>query len=239
MIYITAILSLFLGDAIASPTISVDPVRTLPPNWQYTITSLHGSGCPANPDPLYTTRTTYGQNTVDGSEIYYWFVAYPAMRVSLSDGGTAHTWRETELSYREFADNNGEVTAEEYRLRLHKNGTRFSAVYELEEGVTARWEVRYDAGKGKEIVDRLIVPGPFSSVKYATEKSSPAQTKTELAPLPECGRGTIKFRTDLYVEGTKGKRGSVASELYTNEKGVSGYYGAQQGFSYDFEKCGK
>ena len=29
------------------------------------------------------TRLTYGQNTMDGSDIYRWFIAYPSLRVEL------------------------------------------------------------------------------------------------------------------------------------------------------------
>jgi hypothetical protein len=60
-----------------------------------------------------------------------------------------------------------------------------------------------------------------------------------LYKLPKCGKGTIKFRTDLWIEGDKGKKGFVASEHRKDEAGVEQYYGVQQGFSYDWEKCGK
>jgi hypothetical protein len=55
--------------------------------------------------------------------------------------------------------------------------------------------------------------------------------------MHECGTGTIKFRTDLRIVGKEGKKGVVASEKHTTSEGFDGFYGAQQGFSYDFEKC--
>jgi hypothetical protein len=134
--------SLSLATALPAP----DVTRVLPVNWQYRITSLSGPGCPdlgADPTSTYTTRLTYGQNTMDGSEIYYWFVAYPFLRVDLGSGAT-HSWCETELSYTEYADLDGKEESADFRLRVHKNGTRVGAVYELEEGVRARLSTVYD-----------------------------------------------------------------------------------------------
>jgi hypothetical protein len=131
--------------ALALPTSSAasdDPVRILPYNWEFNITSLTGPGCPdfaalqesveTNVD-AYTTRLTFGQNTVDGSEIYYWFIAYPYLRVEL--GGTQETWCETEVLYREFKDGLDTVQGSDYRLRLHKNGTEVSTACPLKYGV--------------------------------------------------------------------------------------------------------
>jgi hypothetical protein len=134
--------SLSLITALPAPDVS----RFLPTNWQYKISSLHGPGCPdfgTDPEAAYTTRLTFGQNTMDGSEIYYWFVAYPFLRVDLSNGAT-HSWCETELSYTEYADLDGKEESADFRLRVHKNGTRVGAVYELEEGVRARLSTVYD-----------------------------------------------------------------------------------------------
>jgi hypothetical protein len=120
------------SHSLALPaTAPTDPVRILPYNWEFNITSLKGPGCPdfaalqksveTNVD-AYTTRLTFGQNTVDGSEIYYWFIAYPYLRVEL--GGAEETWCETEVLYREFKDGMDTVEGDDYRLRLHKNGTK-------------------------------------------------------------------------------------------------------------------
>jgi hypothetical protein len=137
----TLLTSLTLATALPAPGV----LRTLPTNWQYRILSLSGPGCPdlGTPSPTaYTTRLTFGQNTMDGSEIYYWFVAYPHLRVDLA--GTTHSWCETELAYNEYKDLDGKEESAEYRLRLHKNGTRVIATYELEEGVKAKFKFEYD-----------------------------------------------------------------------------------------------
>lgn len=142
-----------LTIAIALPAPNADPiVRILPPNWAYNITSLHGPGCPDFATPsndAYNTRLTFGQNTLDGSEIYYWHIAYPSLRASL--GSVEHTWCETELSYTEFADVEKTKKGEYYRLRLHKNGTKVIANYDLEEGVKATWEVTYETGRASGV----------------------------------------------------------------------------------------
>jgi hypothetical protein len=133
------------GLAATMPAPSVE--RILPTSWQYKITSLRGPGCPdfgKDPEVAYTTRLTYGQNTMDGSEIYYWFVAYPNLRVDLD--GTQHSWCETELSYEEFGDIAQKTKTDDYRLRLHKNGTRVIATYDLDKGVKATFKFEYDDG---------------------------------------------------------------------------------------------
>jgi hypothetical protein len=56
-------------------------------------------------------------------------------------------------------------------------------------------------------------------------------------PLPKCGSGAIKYRTELTLKATKpGAEGSVSSETRQLEGGTQ-YYGVQQGISYDWEKC--
>jgi hypothetical protein len=243
--------------AVALPALETRADRVLPTNWAFTIKSLKGPGCPdfgADPEAQRTTRLTYGQNTVDGSEIYYWFVAYPYLRVSLA--GEKHSWCETELSYKEYKDNAQKVPADDYRLRLHKNGTRVIATYDVEEGAKARLEVTYEAGNDEvysaliipsklfvahanpnlpyQITDAVVWKGPRASGQYQVEETSPASK--ELYKFPKCGSATIKFRTDLYIEG-KGKKSFVASEFSTDAAGKEQYYGVQEGFSYDFEKC--
>jgi hypothetical protein len=118
-----------LGLACARPAATDDPVRVLPPNWKYEITGLKGPGCSDFGKPDYDevtherhTRLTFGENTMDGSEIYYWFIAMPELRVEL--GATESTWCEAQLKYTEYKDTNLKVEGQDYRLRLHKNGTK-------------------------------------------------------------------------------------------------------------------
>lgn len=141
-------------SAIPAPQGS-DPVRILPYNWDFTITALNGPGCPdfgADPEKAFATRPTYGQNTVDGSEIYYWFFAYPHLFASLEKGkDTASSWCETTIKYREFKDSQRTVEASDYKLRLNKNGTMIMGTYELEEGTEAKWDFVYNAGEGSKV----------------------------------------------------------------------------------------
>lgn len=74
--------------------------------------------------------------------------------------------------------------------------------------------------------------GPHQSGQYIQADNSPVSKKPDLYKLPKCGAGKIKFRTDLYIEGKKGKKGVAASEQFNEQ-----YYGAQVGFSHDWEKC--
>jgi hypothetical protein len=90
-----------------------------------------------------------------------------------------------------------------------------------------------------QITDTITLKGPLVSGKYAQEAFSPTSKNPEIYKLPKCGVGKIKFRTELSIEGKKGKKGFVASEHVQDQQGKEEYYGLQQGFSYDFEKCGK
>lgn len=151
MKYTVAALLSLSSLVTALPTTQNPPqgIRILPPAWGFTITSLKGPGCPdfgADPEVQRATRTTFGRNTVDGSEIYYWFVAYPYLRVEL--GLNDHSWCETELKYTEYKDVKGEEEGEDYLFRLHKNGTSVIATYDLEEGMTAKFDFTYDVGEG-------------------------------------------------------------------------------------------
>ena len=153
-----------IGLVAALPAAEVK--RILPTNWQYSITSLSGPGCPdfgKDPAKQRTTRLTYGQNTMDGSEIYYWFVAYPNLRVNVDD--EEHSWCETELSYKEFKDVDSKVKGADYRLRLHKNGTRVIATYDLEDGVKATFKFAYDTGD-----DEVCLP--FSLQRHSASSCS-------------------------------------------------------------------
>ncbi|EDU43873.1 hypothetical protein PtrSN002B_001535 [Pyrenophora tritici-repentis] len=217
--------------------------RTLPPSWSFTITSLLGPGCPdtdKTPSPGGTvTRPTFGSNTVDGTEIYYWFIAYPWMRVDLQQG-PRHTWCEATLAYKEYSDAGNTVEGEAYRLRLHKNGTRGLATYELEEGVMSYWDFAYYEGEGrgkKEIADTITLNGPTQSGQYAQPLYSNISYPPEFIPQSKCGSSTFTFRTEMFVQGEAGKKGVLDSEKTTSEELGVQYYGAQQGFSYDWEKC--
>ncbi|KAH7558857.1 hypothetical protein BM1_04994 [Bipolaris maydis] len=146
MKYTTAALSLL---ALSFPSLCT-PQRILPPNWSFTLSSFFGPGCPdtGKTNPLIrTTRPTHGTNTVDGSEIYYWFIAYPWLRVDLA-AGPRHTWCEATVAYKEYAGTTGRVEADKYRLRLHKNGTKGLLTYKLDEGVRVYWDFAYYEGEG-------------------------------------------------------------------------------------------
>jgi hypothetical protein len=139
-----------MGTALAlpsSPITSADPVRILPCSWNFTISALKGPGCPdfADVSQTFTTRPTFGMNTVDGSEIYYWHFAYPYIHLSVgAEKPEASTWCETTLAYTEQQDCGPDPAVDPaYRLKLHKNGTRMLALYELDEGVEAKWKFTY------------------------------------------------------------------------------------------------
>jgi hypothetical protein len=74
--------------------------------------------------------------------------------------------------------------------------------------------------------------GPATSGKHQQQFQSNNTGITKPIPLPKCGSGEFTFRTELFAFGKKGQKGIVASE-----KSDAGYYGSQQGFSYDWEKC--
>jgi hypothetical protein len=146
---------------LAVPALSDGPIRTLPPNWSFEIASLRGPGCPdqgKNGTVARVTRPTFGSNTVDGSEIYYWFIAYPFLRVNLAEGHD-HTWCQATIKYTEYKDVDRTGEGDDYRLRLHKNGTRGIMTYDLEEGVKAYWDFAYMNGDGS---DGKEVRRPFS-----------------------------------------------------------------------------
>jgi hypothetical protein len=137
---------------LAIPALSDGPIRTLPPNWAFEIAALRGPGCPdQGKDGTLTrnTRLTFGSNTVDGSEIYYWFIAYPWLRVDLAKGQD-HTWCQATIKYTEYKDLERKDEGEDYKLRLHKNGTKGIMTYDLEEGVKAYWDFAYMDGE-KEV----------------------------------------------------------------------------------------
>jgi len=82
----------------------------------------------------------------------------------------------------------------------------------------------------------LTLNGPTKTDQYGGNLDL-VGPKAPQYKLPACGSGTIKIRSELKIEG-KGKKGTVASEIFEDEKGVH-YYGTQYGFSYDWEKCEK
>lgn len=131
---------------LPSPSTADPPVRILPSWWGFNITALDGPGCPdfGATYPPFVTRPTFGSNTVDGSEIYYWHFAYPHLRASVGpETPEASTWCETTLSYSELDLEGSPVAEPGYRLKLHKNGTEMLASYDLEEGVEANWKFTY------------------------------------------------------------------------------------------------
>ena len=146
-------------------TVASEPgLRILPRFWGFNITSLTGPGCPnvgAADQVPFSTRPTYGSNTVDGSEIYYWHFAYPSLRAAVGPGtaaAEASTWCETTLSYNELDTLGAPVAKPEYRLKLHKNGTAMQATYHLDEGVVARWRFTYYPVGGPPVRDHSIFP---------------------------------------------------------------------------------
>jgi hypothetical protein len=131
------------ASCLANPQTS-DPIRILPYSWGFNITSLTGPGCPdfGATGQVFSTRPTFGSNTVDGSEIYYWHFAYPNLRTAVGAGtAESSTWCETTLSYVEL-DMMG-VPKSDYRLKMHKNGTAMIATYDLDDGVVAQWRFTY------------------------------------------------------------------------------------------------
>ena len=85
-----------------------------------------------------------------------------------------------------------------------------------------------------QIVDTLTVAGRRVAGSY--HDNTPVSGLVQWA-LPECGSGTIKFRTELRLSATKkGAKGTVSSEQVQYE-GKTEFYGLQQGVSYDWEKC--
>ncbi|KAI0408264.1 hypothetical protein F4802DRAFT_551190 [Xylaria palmicola] len=238
-----AIVFSVLGLAYAHPTRRDDnPIRILPPNWGFEITSLRGPGCPdfGVPDGKDRhTRLTYGMNTVDGSEIYYSFIAYPALRVELGGGGGVEsTWCETELQYTEYKDGAGRVEGEDYRLRLHKNGSIAVSTYDIDSGVTATFRFTYlDA----DVTDSNTIRGPAASGEITHDVYLAGPTSGSPHEVTECGATKLRFRTELKIEakGEGRKKGVVDSYHSTDDQGKVQYYGTQMGFSYDWQKCKK
>ncbi|KAK4156096.1 hypothetical protein C8A00DRAFT_41367 [Chaetomidium leptoderma] len=231
---LAALASTALG--LPSPIVADPPVRILPFNWDFKITALDGPGCPdfGQVNPPFTTRPTFGSNTVDGSEIYYWHFAYPHFRASVGpETPEASIWCETTLSYTELNSEGVAPEVPEYRLQLHKNGTEFLASYDLEEGVEAKWKVTYLTEPQYKIDDELTVTGPRAAGAYHDyTDSQEVQWR-----LPQCGTGTIRYRTELTLKAKKeGASGTVSSEK-VQYAGRSVFYGVQQGVSYDWSKC--
>jgi len=240
--FLTSLALLGTASASAIPLAkSSDPVRILPSWWGFNIIGLKGPGCPSNgPDTGYKTRETFGLNTVDGSEIYYWHFAYPHIKASVGgDEDEANVWCETTLNYTEWKDAKNTVTAADYRLKLHKNGTEVIANYDLDEGVEAKWKFTYYTTDDDEVVDTISVNGPYKSKYEDDMQKSPVPKNPERWALPQCGTGIIKYKTELSLKAKKrGGKGTVASPTLTVD-GKPSYYGVQPGISYDFEKCKK
>jgi hypothetical protein len=140
----------FIGSTLALPTALNDPIRVLPWNWGFEIVSLDGPNCGPLGDQMASlvTRTTYGSNTVDGSEIYNWHIAYPFIDAKVAAGETKTLSCEATIQYKEYSDNI-QSEASNYRLQLHKNGTSVAALYNLDKGVQAKWEFSYSHAEKK------------------------------------------------------------------------------------------
>ncbi|KAF2677844.1 hypothetical protein K458DRAFT_481160 [Lentithecium fluviatile CBS 122367] len=148
----------------------------------------------------------------DGSEIYYRFVTYPHMAATVdADHSEAHTWCETTIQYNELLDYESKRPAADYNLRLHKNGTG--------------------------VVDTISQDGPFNGLPYGTQYVSPVVEGPRPFWLPKCGSQAFKFRTDLYL--TANKKGAKGTAQGETETPPLNNYGAQSGFSFDFQKCRK
>jgi hypothetical protein len=168
MASLAVVLTALAATAAGLPSPQMVPpepgLRILPRFWGFNITSLTGPGCPnidAAVQAPFSTRPTYGSNTVDGSEIYYWHFAYPSLRAAVGPGTPAveaSTWCETTLSYNELDTLGAPVNKPEYRLQLHKNGTAMQATYELDEGVVAKWKFTYYPAGGVPVCDLSLFP---------------------------------------------------------------------------------
>ncbi|KAH7130186.1 hypothetical protein B0J11DRAFT_602435 [Dendryphion nanum] len=233
----------FATGVFSAPAPQADPIRILPSNWEWDIADLKGPGCPdLNYESGWKTRYNYGQNTMDGSEIYFTVFAYPYLNASIPAGQTsASVWCETTLKYTEFSKPTNGVRgppASDYRLRPHKNGTLIGALYDLDEGVTAEWKFTYHAPAEKKVVDSISFTGPLKN-KYQSDNmlNTPFETRNQWE-APECGATTVKFRIDLAVTADKaGKKGTATSEPRTDANGNPANYGTWVGVSFDFEKC--
>jgi len=157
------VLACAVSAAPAAQSDPVNPVRVLPSCWEFDIVKhegMHyprnllilfdldiscttGPGCPNDSNWIHTTRPTYGSNTVDGTEIYFWYFAYPHIYAQVEANKEKSVWCETTLKYTEKADCTGNETASNYRLRLNKAGTSMQATYRLEDGVSASWKFTY------------------------------------------------------------------------------------------------
>lgn len=87
-----------------------------------------------------------------------------------------------------------------------------------------------------QIVDKITVQGPRTTSEGESADISRQKELVQWA-LPDCGSGTIKYRTELSLKAKKdGAKGTVSSEqvMYLTRPV---YYGVQQGVSYDWEKC--
>jgi hypothetical protein len=96
----------------------------------------------------------------------------------------------------------------------------------------------YAANKLLKIVDTITVNGPYKTDNYGIMLQSPVFKNPVKWPLPQCGTGTIKYKTELSIKAKNGAKGSVSSEV-VKYQGKEETYGVQQGLSYDFEKCKK
>jgi hypothetical protein len=87
------------------------------------------------------------------------------------------------------------------------------------------------------LTDTIAITGPAQSGQWSQPLYSNTLDTPQLIPLTNCGSGSFAFTTELFAIGKEGKKGIVASEYTTSDEHGAQYYGTQQGFSYDWEKC--
>ena len=86
------------------------------------------------------------------------------------------------------------------------------------------------------MVDTIVVNGP-RDVSDGDVRIQSTQHQVVQWALPECGSGTVKYRTELTVKAKKeGASGTVRPEQ-VQYQGKTESYGIQQGISYDWEYC--
>ncbi|KAI0452517.1 hypothetical protein F5B21DRAFT_506216 [Xylaria acuta] len=191
-----------LGLFSAHPAPHDEPVRILPVNWGFEITSLKGPGCPdfGVPDSGSErhTRTTYVENTADGSEIYYWFIAYPSLRVEL--GKTDSTWCETELQYTDDVE------------------ATFSFEY-LDAGVTDSYTIRGPAASGKN-QEKIGMVSPKSNPQYKEPQCGASKLKfrTELKIAGTGKKGVVDSEHSTDKDGKVQYYGTQLGFSYDWEK---------------------
>jgi hypothetical protein len=64
--------------------------------------------------------------------------------------------------------------------------------------------------------------------------------KTKPSPVSKCGWSYFTVRTDLYLSAKKlGLKGLAMGTISEDTDGIESRYGAEVGFSFDWQKCPK